>query len=227
MAHKEPDLLSRMTHRAEQFLSRYAKIVLFSVAGIVVALAAYFSVNAVISMRGRDAEQAFGKVYIAYRRVLDQDRENQREELLDLVASFQVVIDEHPGTVAASKAAYFAGNINYEAGQYREALEYYRAGAAPGKKNYSVLLCMQGEATCYEQLEEYEKAVEVYLTILEKFSESFLVPEIHYSLGRLYEELDKAEEAEAAYELVVSKYSWSSWSELAEKKLLYLKSTSS
>lgn len=227
MAQKEADLLSRITYRVEQFLSRYLKIILFSVAGIIVVAGAYLSVHAVTTARRREAEQAFGKVYIAYRQVLDQEEENQQEKLLDLVDSFQVVIDEHPGSVAASKAAYFAGNIHYEAEHYQEALEYYRLGTDTGDNNYSVMLCMQGEATCYEQLEEYERAAETYRALIEKFPHAFLVPKVHYDLGQIYEKLDRLDEAEDEYERITSEFSWSRWSELAEKKLLYLKSTRS
>jgi TolA-binding protein len=224
MVQKEPDLLSRIAHRVEGFLSRHMKTILYTASGIAVVLVAYFVVNAVVSAHRREAEQAFGKVYIAYRRVRDQKKDNRQDELLDLVDSFQVVIDDYPGTTAASRAAYLAGNILYDAERYQEALEYYRLGAASGKKNYSVLLCMRGEATCHEQLQEYDKAAQVYRETLEEFPDSFLVPEIHYRLGQVYERLDRMEDAEAEYQRIVSQFSWSSWSELAEKKLLYLKS---
>lgn len=227
MAKKETDLLTRITYSVEQFLSRYLKIILFSVAGIVVVAAAYLSVHAVINARRRDAEQAFGKVYIAYRQVIDQEQENKNEKLSDLIDSFKVVMDEHTGTAAASKAAYFAGNIHYDEGRYREALEYYLEGGDTRDKSYSVMLCMQGEATCYEQLEEYDSAVEVYHELIEKFPDSFLVPKIHYDLGQIYEKLERIDEAEDEYKRVTADYSWSRWSELAEKKLLYLKSTRS
>lgn len=227
MVQKEPDLLSRIAHRVEDFLNRHLKIIMYAASGVAVALVAYFAVNAVIAAHRREAEQAFGKVYIVYRRVMDQEEENRQEKLLDLVDSFQVVIDEHPGATAASRAAFLAGNIFYDAGRYREALEYYRVGAASGKKAYSVLLSLRGTATCHEQLEEYEKAAGVYREILEKYPDSFLLPEIHYRLGQVYEQLERIEDAESEYERIVAQYSWSSWSELAEKKLLYLKSTRS
>ena len=81
-----------------------------------------------------------------------------------------------------------------------------------------------GEASCYEQLEEYEKAEKVYRGIIDQFDDSYIVPLIKYNLGQLYEKQDNFEMANREYSQIVTDYEWSSWKELAEKRLLLIKS---
>jgi tetratricopeptide (TPR) repeat protein len=223
--HNEPDLLTRISHNVERFFSRHLKTIAYAVAGIAVVLSVYFVVNAVMNQRQQAAEQAFGKVYTAYDSIENKDSEDALPELLELVDSFKVVIDEHPNTVAASKSGYMAGNILYRAGRFEEALDLYTTAAEVRGDKYSALLAMQGAANSLEQLSRYEEAIASYKTLLNDYPDSFLVPETHYSLGQLYEHLGMREEARQEYEQVVSDFDWSSWSELSEKKLLVLKST--
>jgi hypothetical protein len=50
---------------------------------------------------------------------------------------------------------------------------------------------------------------------------------VRFSLGQIYEEQELYDEAKEQYDTIVTDYSWSSWSNLAEKKLLLLKNKGS
>lgn len=51
-----------------------------------------------------------------------------------------------------------------------------------------------------------------------------MVPLAKFNLGQLYEKQDKYALAEQEYTEIVTQYDWSSWKELAEKRLLIIKS---
>jgi len=226
--HKE-DAFTKITKKTEHFIRKHLKTILFSMAALIILAAAYFTVDHVLNTKEEEAESVFSKVYLAYSDTLtdtDLDEEEMRESLLALNEDFKTVLDKYPKSSAASRSAYYIGNTLYRYGAYEEALENYGQGAQIKPKSYSALLCVQGEAICYEQLEDFEHARERYNHIIEKYDDSFLVPMVKFSLGQIFEEQELYNEAKEQYDSIVTDHGWSSWANLAEKKILLLKNKS-
>ena len=49
---------------------------------------------------------------------------------------------------------------------------------------------------------------------------------MRFSLGQIYEKQNMYDDARDQYNSIVTDYSWSSWADLAEKKILLLKNIS-
>ncbi len=227
MAKKHDDVLTVITRKVEKFVSSKIKIILISLTVAMVLLGSYFYIHYLAAKKEDAAETMFGKVYLVYKGILNDknlDADAMTKKLLDLNEKFQVVIDENPNTLAASKSAYFIGNIYYGAKKYSDALERFKNGSEIKTRSYSAMLCLLGVARCYEQMSEFKKAEEIYKSILDRYEKAFIIPSVHYSLAEIYEKLDDTESAKKEYTKIVSDYSWSSWSDLAEKKILFLKS---
>ena len=228
MAKKHDDVLTVLTHNVEKFISSNSKIFFISLAAIVVLLGSYFYAHYLMTKKEDAAETSFGKVYLVYRNIIEDknlDSDAVTKKLLDLNEKFQIVIDEHPNSIAASKSEYFIGNIYYRAKKYKMALEHFQNGSEIKTKSYSAMLCLLGVARSYEQLKEFKKAEGIYSNIIDRYEEAFIIPSVHYSLAEIYEQLGDRDSAEKEYSRIVSDYSWSSWSDLAKKKILLLKST--
>ncbi len=228
MAKKHDDVFTIITRKVEKFVASYIKTILIFLAVAVVLLGSYFYVHYLMTKKEGVAESSFGKVYLVYRSIVDDksaDADTVTKKLLDLNKKFQVVIDEHPNSIAASKSAYFMGNIYYRAQEYTTALERFQKGSEIKTGSYSAMLCLLGVARSYEQMSEFKKAEETYRNIIDRYEKAFIIPSVHYSLAEIYEQLDDRESAEKEYSKIVSDYNWSSWSDLAKKKLLFLKST--
>jgi tetratricopeptide (TPR) repeat protein len=222
------DILTKVTKKVENFLLKNLKIILISLGTAVVLAAAFFTTQYMNNRKERVAESAFSKVYLAFDRVRSDESLDEvqiQESLTKLVEDFKVVLDQYPQSAAASRSAYYIGNILYRYEKYEEALQFYKQGGQIKPKGYSALLSAQGEASCYEQLGDYEKAEERYNDIIAKYADSFLVPMVRFSLGQIYEKQDNFEMAREQYDLIVSEYSWSSWASIAEKKILLLKNS--
>ena len=219
----------------------YNKVIIITIAVIVVGLGTYFSLDYIFKINEVKANSAFGKVYLLYEDLInneDIEEEELNEKLLGLNEEFRLVLEEYPKTSTASKSAYFIGNTLFKTKRYNDAIDYFKKGYSKGSKSrglkslrlesfsksYIDLLCLLGEASCYEQLEEYEKAEKVYRRIIDQFDDSYIVPLIKYNLGQLYEKQDNFEMANREYSQIVTDYEWSSWKELAEKRLLLIKS---
>lgn len=224
---QEADILTKIVGKIENFLITHLEKIIISIAICVILLASFLIINHVLGKKESIAENAFGKVYLTYG-LLSSDENLQeqefKEKLLVLTESFKVVMEEYPKTKAAAKSAFYIGNIYFSTGEYEKAIEYFKKGTEiTGQKYYAVLLCYLGEATTYEQLGNYEKSEEIYRHILESYKNSFVIPTVKFNLGQLYEKMNKIDEAREQYDGIVSKYEWSSWSELAKKRLLMLK----
>jgi tetratricopeptide (TPR) repeat protein len=239
--HEVEDTITKITKKLEKFISQYLKVIIIAIAVIVIGLAAYFSLDYIFKIKGEKANSAFGKIYLAYEDIInnkDIQGKDLNEKLLGLNEEFKVVLEEYPGTSAASKSAYFMGDTLYKVKRYDDALKYFQKGYSRGiapngfhlsglkfskTKSYIEIQCLKGEASCYEQLEEYEKAEKVYMEIIDRYDGSYIIPLVKYNLGQLYEKQDKFELAEKEYTQIVTNYGWSSWKDLAEKRLLLIK----
>jgi tetratricopeptide (TPR) repeat protein len=223
--HRE-DVLTKVAKKTEQFMRKYLKTILLSVLVVIVLTAGYFTVDHLRNRNEEEAEGMFSKVYLAYSDVIsDQgiDDEQLKESLLTLNEDFNEVMVQYPKSSAASRSAYYIGNTLFRYEDYEAALENYGKGAQIKPQSYSALLCVQGEASCFEQLGDYESARDRYRHILEKYGDSFLVPMVMFSLGQLYEEQEQYDRAREQYDSIVTDHGWSSWAGLAEKKMLLLK----
>ena len=223
--HKE-DTFTIITKKTEQFIRKNLKTILLTVSALVILGGGYFTVDHFLNKREQEAESVFSKIYLAYSDAhADPNLEDDelKNTLVALNEDFRVVLEQYPKSSAASRSAYYMGNTLYRYGEYAEALENYGKGAQIKQKGYSALLCVQGEASCFEQLEDYQNAQDRYNYIIEKYSDSFLVPMVIFSLGQIYEEQELYDEAKKQYNNIVTDYSWSSWANLAEKKILLLK----
>jgi tetratricopeptide (TPR) repeat protein len=219
------EILTRIARKIESFLVRHLKIILISIGAAVIIAAGYFGVQYMFNKKERDAESMFSKVYLAYSRINEDSSLEEaqiEEELMALTEDFELVIDTYPNSSAASRSAYYNGNILYRFGEHEQALGFFEKGSQIKQGGYSALLCLQGAAACYEQLGEYDEAVQRYERIVEKYSDSFIVPMVRFSLAQIYEKQEKNEEARKQYDQIVSEYGWSSWAGIAEKKILVL-----
>ena len=220
------DILSKITGAIERFIEKYLKIIIICISTLVLALAVYFSVDYVFAKREQRANVDFGKVYLVYRAYLaDRNLSDEQvsEKFNTVIEDFKLVLQNHPKSKAAAKSAYFIGNILFRLGKYEEAGEFYEKGSAGWGNYYISYLCMQGSATCQEQLKNYDKAAKIYEELLAKFKNRFIVPTVLFNLAQVDEKLNKIDKAEDGYTKIVDDFKWSSWMEFAQKRILLIK----
>jgi len=225
--HYHDDIFTRITRKVEFFIEKHIKIIVIVICICVVSISGYFGVKYFISRKEEQANQAFGKVYMVYKDVKenqDIEEEEYQNKLDVLLEDFKIILEKHPQSRAATRSAFFMGNIFYEKGNYSEALKYYQMGSSVKKKFYISYLCLMGKAKCYEQLENYSQAVETYKYILKTYKDTYIIPSVLFSLGQIYERLGKYELSEDEYSRIVSDYQWSGWKDFSDKKLILIKS---
>jgi len=220
------DIMARITRGIERFIEKYLKIIIISVSSIVVVLAVYFSVDWFFKKNEQESNVDFGKVYLVYRSaVLDQNlkEEDLKKKLLEINEDFKLVIEKHPNSLSAAKSAYYLGNSLYRSGDYQKAIEFYEKGAAGRRKSYISFLCLMGSASCQEQLKNYDKAAKIYDEVLGSYRDRYIAPTALFNLAQVLERVNKLDKAKAEYSKIVADYGWSSWKDMAEKRILLLR----
>ena len=224
--HYPEDIFIKITKKIEHFIVKHLKVIIINISVVIIVLAAYFSVDYIFKKNEGKAQNAFDKVYLVYTDLLnkeDMPEEELNKKLIDLNEDFKIVLNNFPKSKAAVKSAYYIGNTLYKARKYEEAVKYFEQGYTINNKFYISFLCLQKEASSYEQLGEYEKAVQVYKKIENEFSDSFILPTVLFNLAQIYEKQDKLEKANDVYSKIVSSFQWSSWKGFAEKRQLLIK----
>jgi tetratricopeptide (TPR) repeat protein len=224
--HYHEDFFTKLTKKIEHFIQKHLKIIVVSISSAVVILAVYFTLDFVFSKYEKKAYSAFGKVYLVYNGLQDNqniEEDELKKKLIELNEDFKIVLNDYPRSKAAIKSAYFIGNSLYENGNYEEAIEYFQMGYSIKSRYLTSILCLQGEASCYEQLGDYGKAIEIYEAIIKDFNDQYIVPTILYNLGQVHEKKNEPEKANERYSQIISDYQWSGWRNFAEKRVLLLK----
>jgi tetratricopeptide (TPR) repeat protein len=221
------DIFMKITRKIEYYIIKHIKIIAISLSVLAILLAAYFTTDYVLKKSERKALSAFERVYLAYTEVNVKKGLSEKEidaELLGLVEDFKIVIDEYRKSKAAAKSALYIGDILYRNGKYEEAVQYFEEGSSIKRNYYVSLLSLQSLASSYVQLEKYEKAIEVYNQIENRFNEEYIIPTVLFFRAQLFERINRIEKADDEYSRIVTEYPWSGWKEFAEKRLLLLKS---
>jgi len=224
--HYKEDTFTKITKKLEFFLVKNLKTILISVSVAIVIIGLYFTINYLVAKKEDDANIAFGKVYLAYKDIINDKelKEDERiEKLINLNKGFNVVIKDFPNSKSASKSYYFIANSLYKEKNYIEAIDKYQKGHSLNPKFYISPYCLFGKASSYEQLEEYSKAVEIYKKIINNYKNDFVVPTAMFNLAQIYEKENKYEMSKDEYSKIISSYGWSGWKELSEKRLLLIK----
>jgi len=224
--HYKEDAFTKITRKLEFFLIKNLKMILISVTVATIIVALYFTINYVISKKEDKANIALGKVYLTYKDIINDKnlkKDELNKKLLNLNENFSVIIKEFPKSKATLKSYYFIANTLYETGNYQEAIENYKNGYSLNPKFYIASYCLMGEAICYEQLEEYSKAEEIYKDVIKRYKHDFIVPTAIFNLAQIYEKEGKYEKSEEEYSIMKSDFGWSSWNELSEQRLILIK----
>lgn len=187
--------------RAESYIERNRKILLYSLLGLVIIVSGYFLYrNYVSAPREQEAfEQLFGaEQYFAkgeYQTALDGDG-NQ--------LGFLAVVDSYGGTKACDLAGYYAGLCYRELGEYESALKYltdYRV-----KDDMLDPLRHGALADCHLELGDTTKAVSEYERAASWTQNEMTTPVFLQKLGLLHEVRGAWSDAAHCYRLIRDEY---------------------
>lgn len=222
----DEDKLFQIVRRVESYLVTHIKAIIILSIICVIGVGIYFTIDYFLTKKEDNANNTFGMVYIKYQTMINDKnlKDKERNKKLEgVVKDFQKVREVFPGTRAASRSEFFAGNILYKFDKIEKAAKEFEKGYENKNNSYIASLCLLNEATCYEQLKNIDKAEEIYKTIITNYKKSYLIPTVKFLLGQLYEIKGNDKMAEMEYNKIINNYNWSNWKDFSEKRLLLVK----
>lgn len=115
------------------------------------------------------------------------------------------VADEYGSTSAGNRAAFYAGRILLEKGQFEEALDYLDDVSMEDELMAAQVITLRGD--CYSEMEQYEKAADTYMKAANKRENNLTTPYALLKAGIAYEEAGEYSDAKKAYEKLEANYS--------------------
>ncbi|MBI5243930.1 MAG: tetratricopeptide repeat protein [Elusimicrobia bacterium] len=135
------------------------------------------------------------------------------------VQMLKKIEEEHPQSPAAGHGALLMGDMLFQQGKYKEALEAYRALSERTMDKALLPAVLADIAASQESAGDYKAAAESGQRFLDAYQDHFLAAQVHASLARCLSAQGDAEKAKAAYERIVFLYPDSYWAQWAKERL--------
>jgi tetratricopeptide (TPR) repeat protein len=126
---------------------------------------------------------------------------------------------EQSGSAAAAFGELFAGDVLYERGDYKSAVEHYNKLLERGTPKALQPLALNGLALSQESLGQPQQAVASAQRFLEAYGDHYLAPQAHACLARSLQAMGQADQAKAAYQKISLQYPDTSFAALAQAQL--------
>jgi tetratricopeptide (TPR) repeat protein len=222
---KKETLKGKFINAVENFF-RAKTLIIWIILGI--AVVGFIVFTAWTEVDKKINEEATAKVESAeddYSNWLYEKDEKKKTVLEEqLLASLDKIIRDYPARFAAlkasvTKAKYFAAKKDWE-----KSARYFMETAKGFPKAFIAAECMVNAASAYEEMSDPDKAIKTYNDVLSTYKDSYEVPYVLFSLGRINEQKKNYQEANKYYSELEDKHSMSSWTLIAQNRKIYLKS---
>lgn len=153
------------------------------------------------------------------------DENEKKEAAAEILEELNSLINRSPKNYAYQRALFIRGNLYYQEDNLDQAIEDFESISLIFPKSYLAPISLINAATAYEDLNKIDDAIEIYMTVLDRYSKvSPEIPNIYFTLGRLYEQKDNNKAALEQYNNLVDIFPDSNWTNLARSRIIYLES---
>ncbi|HNR14434.1 MAG TPA: tetratricopeptide repeat protein [Thermodesulfobacteriota bacterium] len=182
------------------FAERNLRWIGIGAAAVVVILVGLVIWRYLEAKQERQASEALYRALTQYEQVL-----REKKPLDESLLAFQTVMKDYGGTQSASISAFYAGNCFFAQEKFDEAIGLYELFlAAMPEKSHLHVLAYDSLGYCYEQKQDYQKAVDYFLKTI---ADPPGLGEVGYlNIARCYEALGNKEKSAEFYIRAVSEY---------------------
>ncbi len=214
----------RLVEALSAFLYRFRFVLIGLLALIIIFVIVYFVVT---EIRGDRLETSTARVerieqdFESWLSADDSEPEDERAQ--DILQRLNEIIDKYPSLYAAQRALYVRGRYYYETEQWNEASESFVELADRFPRSYLASISLINAAIAMEEADNFVNAVSYYERTIDEYAEETPeIPAVLFSLGRVHEQMDQPESARTHYERILDEHPSSSWTNLAQTRIIYL-----
>ncbi|MFC2150861.1 tol-pal system YbgF family protein [Calditrichota bacterium] len=204
------DKLLIFTARAQSFLDKYQKFIMYGVAGIVLIAAAAGFVNWSKSGAERKASLEALMARDAYK----------TGELDEALTRINIILEDYSGTPSAGDALMMKGKIHEQRLEWDEATATYKKLLSKyGSNKYWGFGALYAMGAIEHGRGNYTGAADTYRKAAMRYPDHYYAPAALIAAGEAYKEAHKYEDAEQVLSLVLTKYDKSRSTDDARKIL--------
>ena len=204
------------------FLEKNRKPVLITFIVVLVLVIGFIAAAVVVSSTSKKALAAIEGYYYemmdSSTSLEDAEITKRATECIENIAPYA-----KKSGIAGVRANMLSAELSYFLNDYENAVSYYTAAIAKGKKAYTAPVCYFNMAAAYEELGKLSDAAEAYRTAAE-FADFGMASHAYFSLGRVLEAQGDYAGAVEAYTTLNDKSSDDDWSHLAKTRIIELQS---
>jgi tetratricopeptide (TPR) repeat protein len=215
----ERNVIERFLMNAKDAARKNRKLVLYSMAGVLLVLIIIITAIVVTENVNARNEQRFEKILNDFGKYAAEKNE---EKINGVIAELKKFTDSTYFGVTRSMAFYLLGNIYYEKKQYREASVFLVKFADREPKTSLAPLAMLKAAVALEEAGDLKGAKQMYGRLEDKYSDSIVADQIYFNMARLYASMKDIVNSRNYYKKVISSYPDSAFSMEAKKRLFML-----
>ena len=214
---KTPDEFMTTTGRILEFISRYQKQ--FSIV-ICTVIAITFIILGYRFFAQRAEAKAFFMLEQAQTKYEMLEKTSSPNEAYSKVSSdFQKILKKYGGNAGGKLARVVYANISYNAGQYPEAIELYKASLKKfegDKLVYNLILSNLGYA--YQHIDDQRNAAQ-YFEKASEATDSLVREEALFNLGLIYKKLGDTEKSHQAFQQILTNHPDSSYVDIIKEEI--------
>ena len=199
------------------FIENHKTVIITISLLIIVAVIAFLAYSGISNSIRKSGLEKLDTLSIEFTKV-DQD---DSAAIDDILVRAKELADSSSGIVA-TRAYMFAADIDFANKNWEYSKESWLNAAKSSESAYTAPLCYYNAAVCAEEVGNTDRAIANYTLAVSKENFS-LAPRAYFNMGRVEEQRGGFEAAEKAYNMLIDNYSGNDWANLAETRLLTLK----
>ncbi len=204
------------------FLLRYRRIILSSIAVVSVIVLAIVIFSVVVEKRNSDATAQIEDLLEKWEKAKGKKEGQELADAEDdILTELNSIAEKNKHLSAGARANLVAAEFYYNKKDWSNARERYLAAVEAKDSIYIAPLAYYNAAVCSEELADPDQAIELYNKALDH--DSFTMkPRALFNIGRIEEQRGNRDLAIASYEKLAESYPDDSWTLLAKSRIIAL-----
>ena len=226
MTHKEKNVKKTNAEKFADFISANKKIFWGMLAVIIVITA----VVVIIEQKNQTTDINNSEIAIQVQAdfqewfaASEEEKENLEKNLLEKIED---ILSTNENNILVGRVLFIRGKFFIQKEDWEKASSDFSRIAEISPDNYLASVSLYNSASANENGGDLETALSILKHIVADYkTNSPIIPEVLFNIGRLNETLNKKSEAIVAYEELASTYSSSNWTNLAKTRIISLKAS--
>lgn len=213
-----------LNHKILLFLHRNGVIFLVLLGLIALTLITIAVVSNISSRNLETDTQKIESIQDEYSSYMSMTDKTKKAELKKkIMKDLNLIIKKGSKTYPLERALFIEGNIFYANSEWVKSSESFDKLAKLFPKSYLAAVALLNSSAAYEENKDIDKAIERYQQVLDNYSQiSPDIPNVLFSIGRLYEEKNDIKAARKSYNNLIDRFPGSNWTKLARSRIIYL-----